>query len=145
MGRLFYRGLAGSARACSTVLEVPEPGDVPAVAQFPMTDPVNVTAVTKWNEKTAAYVTVEYVVRPVSMVRLPTAGVYRIVASATPSSNYPASVIEGVARLFAFREIHRPQRGDGVTTDSGMPPTQAGAVQRSGAAEILRHVPRYRG
>ena len=78
------------------------------------------------------------------MVRLPTAGTYRIVTSATPTLNYPASVHEAVARLFAFRETHRPQRGDGVTTDSGLPPTQAGAVMRSGAAEILRHVPRMR-
>ena len=144
VGKLFYRGLAGSARACSTVIELDEPGDVPAVAQFPMTDPVNVTSVVKWNDSAAAFQSAEFIVRPVGMVRLPTAGVYRIVASATPSSNYPASVIEGVSRLFAWRENNRPQRGAGALTDSGMPPTQAGAVLRSGAAEILRHVPRMR-
>ena len=144
VGRLFYRGLAGSSRSCSTVLELDTQGDVPAVAQFPLTDPVNVTSVVLWDDAAAAFQSSDFIVRPVGMVRLPTAGVYRIVASATPSSNYPASVIEGIARLFAFREIHRPQRGDGVTTDSGLPPTQAGAVLRSGAGEILRHVPRMR-
>ena len=140
----FNRGLAGSARACTTVIELDAPGDAPAVAQFPMTAPVIVTAALRWDDAAAAFQASDFVVRPVGMVRLPTAGVYRIVASATPSSNYPASVQEGVARLFAWRENNRPQKNSGVGTDSGMAPTQAGALLRSGAAEILRHVPRMR-
>ena len=39
IGRLVYRGLAGSARACTTVIELDAPGDAPAVAQFPTTAP----------------------------------------------------------------------------------------------------------
>ena len=103
------------------------------------------TAVARWDDAAAAFQASDFLVRPVGMVRLPTAGTYMIQVSATPSLAYPSSVQEGVARLFAFREIHRPQRTDGAMTDSGLPPTQAGAMLRSGAAEILRHVPRYRG
>lgn len=145
VGRLFYRGLAGSVRVGTTVIELDAPGDAPILAQFPITDPVNVTSVVRWDDAAAAFQAADWIVRPVGMVRLPTAGTYRIVAGATPTLNYPASVHEAVARLFAFREIHRPQRTDGAMTDSGLPPTQAGAMLRSGAAEILRHVPRYRG
>ena len=144
VGRLFYRGLAGSVRACTTVIELDEPGDVPAVAQFPLTDPVIVTSALRWDDAAAAFQASEFIVRPVGMVRLPAAGTYRLVANATPTTNYPPAVHEAVARLFAFREIHRPQRGDGVTTDSGLPQTQTGAMMRSGAAEVIRHVPRYR-
>ena len=143
VGRLFYRGLAGSARACSTVIELDAAGDAPAVAQFPMTDPVNVTNIVRWADEAAAFQSSEFIVRPVGMVRLPTAGVYRIMASATPSSNYPASVMEGVARLFSYRENVRPRMVSGDLAD-GTFPTQAGGVLKSGAAEILRHVPRMR-
>ena len=144
VGRLFYRGLAGSVRVCTTVLELDAPGDAPMLAQFPSTDPAIVTAALRWDDAAAAFQASDFLVRPVGMVRLPTAGTYRLVANATPTTNYPPAVHEAVARLFAFREIHRPQRSDGAMTDSGLPPTQAGAMMRSGAAEILRHVPRMR-
>ena len=144
IGRLFYRGLAGSVRACTTVVELDAPGDVPAVAQFPLTDPLVVTSALRWDDAAAAFQATEFIVRPVGMVRLPAAGTYRLVANATPTTNYPPAVHEAVARLFAFREIHRPQRGDGAMTDSGLPQTQTGAMMRSGAAEVIRHVPRYR-
>ena len=144
IGRLFYRGLAGAVRVCTTVIDLDAPGDAPVVAQFPMTAPVIVTAALRWDDAAAAFQASDFLVRPVGMVRLPAAGTYSITASATPSSNYPPAVHEAVARLFAFREIHRPHRSDGAMTDSGLPPTQAGAMLRSGAAEILRHVPRMR-
>ena len=144
IGRLFYRGLAGSVRACTTVIELDAPGDVPAVAQFPLTDPLVVTSALRWDDAAAAFQTSDFIARPVGMVRLPAAGTYRLVANAMPTTTYPPAVHEAVARLFAFREIHRPQRGDGAMTDSGLPQTQTGAVMRSGAAEILRHVPRMR-
>ena len=85
VGRLFYRGLAGSARACTTVLELDAPGDAPMLAQFPSTDPAIVTAVALWDDAAAAFQASDFLVRPVGMVRLPTAGTYRITASATPS------------------------------------------------------------
>ena len=144
VGKLFYRGLAGSARACTTVIELDAPGDAPVVAQFPMTAPINITSVVRWDDAAETFQASDFLVRPLGLVRLPEPGTYMILAQATPSLNYPASVQEGVARLFAWRENNRPHRGAGALTDSGMPPTQAGALMRSGAAEILRHVPRMR-
>ena len=144
VGRLIYRGLAGSARSCTTVVDLDGPGDVPAVAQFPLTAPVNVTNVQRWSDDAAAFQTEPYIVRPLGVLRLPAAGTYQIMASATLATNYPHAIQEAVARLFAFREIHRPQRGDGSLSESGLPATQAGAMLRSGAAEIIRHVPRMR-
>ena len=144
VGRMFYRGLAGAVRVATSVVEIDEPGDVPAIPALPLTAPVNMTHCAKWDDAAAAFQSVDYIVRPVGAIRLPCAGTYQIVASATPSLRYPTAVREAIARLFAFREIHRPQRTDGAMTDSGLPPTQAGAILRSGATEILRHVPRLR-
>ena len=105
IGRLFYRGLAGSARVCTTVVDLDGPGDVPAIAQLPLTAPVNITNVQRWSDDAAAFQTEPYIVRPLGVLRTSRAGTYRIVASATPTTNYPHAIQEAVARLFAFREI----------------------------------------
>ena len=145
IGRMYYLGLAGSARVCTTVVDLDGPGDVPAIAQLPLTAPVNVMNVQRWSDDVAAFQTDTYIARPLGVLRVSCWGLYRIVAAATPSTNYPHAIQEAVARLFAFREINRPTKGAGAMTESGTPPTQAGAMMRSGAAEILRHVPRFYG
>ena len=44
VGKMYFRGAAGSARACTSIVEVDGPGSVPAIPQFPRSTPVNVTA-----------------------------------------------------------------------------------------------------
>ena len=108
---MYFRGLAGSARACTSVVEMPDAGDVPAIPLFPQTSIMRVSHVARWSDETAAFATSEYIVRPLGAVRLPREGTYQIHASATPSLTYPTSVQEAVARLFAWREINRPTKG----------------------------------
>ena len=108
---MYFTGAAGSARACTSIVEVDGPGiDVPAIPQFPRSAPVLVTAVAQWSDAAAAYVTAEYVARPLGAIRVASAGSFRILASATPNPNYPTVIDEAVARLFSYRESYKPRR-----------------------------------
>ena len=134
--RMYFTGAAGAARACMSIVEVDGPGDVPAIPQFPRSVPVLVTAVARWDDAAAAYVTAEYVVRPLGAIRVAAVGTYRILASATPNPNYPTVIEEAVARLFAFREAFKPRAATGELAD-GNAPSITGAMMRSGAAECI--------
>ena len=137
--RMYFTGAAGSARACTSIVEVDGTGDVPAIPQFPRSAPVLVQAVAQWSDEAAAYVTAEYVARPLGAIRVADAGTYRILASATPNPNYPTVIDEAVARLFSYLEAYKPRKNTSDISD-GNAPSIAGAVLRSGAAECLRFV-----
>ena len=139
VGKMYFRGAAGSARACTSIVEVDGPGSVPAIPQFPRSTPVNVTAVARWSDSAAAFVTSEYVARPLGAIRVTAAGTYRLLASATPNPNYPTVISEAVARLFSYRESFKPRKNTGELAD-GNAPSIAGAMMRSGAAECLRFI-----
>ena len=137
--RMYFTGAAGSARACTSIVEVDGPGDVPSIPQFPRSAPVLVTHVSHWDDAAAAYVTAEYVVRPLGAIRVASAGSFRIVASSTPHPNYPTVIDEAVARLFSYRESYKPRRATGELAD-GNAPSITGAMMRSGAAECIRFI-----
>ena len=65
---------------------------MPSIPQFPRSAPVLVTHVSHWDDAAAAYVTAEYVARPLGAIRVAAAGTYRIVASSTPHPNYPTVI-----------------------------------------------------
>ena len=138
-GRLYFTGTAGSARACTSIVDVDGPGDVPPIPQFPHSAPVLVTAVARWDDAAAAYVTAEYVMRPLGAIRVSAGGSYRVLASSTPNPNYPTVIDEAVARLFSYREAYKPRRQTGELAD-GNAPSITGAMMRSGAAEVVRHI-----
>ena len=137
--RMFFTGAAGSARACTSVVDVDGLGDVPPIPQFPRSAPVLMTAVARWDDAAAAYVTAEYVARPLGAIRVSNAGTYRILASSTPNPNYPTVIDEAVARLFSYRENFKPRLNSSQDAD-GTPPSTTGAMMRSGAAECLRFI-----
>ena len=137
--RMYFTGAAGSARACTSIVEVDGPGDVPSIPQFPWSAAVLVTAVSHWDDAAAAYVTAEYVARPLGAIRVAAAGTYRIVARSTPHPNYPTVIDEAVARLFSYREAFKSRRNTSDISD-GNAPSITGAMMRSGAAECLRHI-----
>ena len=139
VSKMIFRGAAGSARACTSIVEVDGTGDVPAIPQFPRSAPVLVTAVAQWSDAAAAYVTAEYVARPLGAIRVASAGTYRILASATPNPNYPTVIDEAVARLFSYRESFKPRKNTSDLSD-GAAPSITGMMMRSGAAESLRFV-----
>ena len=70
IGKMYYRGLAGAARAATSVVEIDAPGDVPAIPQLPLTYPLNVTSVARWNTATEAFQAESYAVRPLGAIGL---------------------------------------------------------------------------
>ena len=80
---------------------------------------------------------IDYIRRPLGMIRVKQGGTYRIVTSVLPLAIYPSEIIEATARLFAFLENQKPRMVSGDAAD-GTIATQAGAIQKSGAGELLR-------
>ena len=136
-GRAWFRGPAGAARVATSIVETDGPGDVPAVAALPSSVGVAITSVEIWSDNSEVWTVVDYIRRPLSAVRVNQSGTYRIVTSVLPLAIYPSEVVEATARLFAFLENLRPQKTTGDMSD-GTIPTQSGAIQKSGAAELLR-------
>ena len=68
-------------------------------------------------------------------MRVPSCGEYDISIEAEASSTIPAEALEAVARLHSYRESLRP--GD-LTEVTGEQQVLAGAVMKSGCAEVLR-------
>ena len=136
--RIWFRGVGGAPRVATSVLET-DGGNVPAVGALPQSSGVSITSVEFWSDSVAAYVTAEYVARPLGMIRVASPGTYRIVASVLPSLTYPTTVDEATARLFSYRESYKPRRNTSELAD-GAPPSTTGALMRSGAAESLRHI-----
>ena len=100
---------------------------------------VSITSVDQWSDEAEAFAPATYIRRPLSVIRVPGAGTFRIVASVLPSLTYPTVVNEAVARLFSYRESYKPRLNTGELAD-GTPPSTTGSMMRSGAAEALRHV-----
>ena len=136
-GRAWFRGPAGTARACTSVIETDGPGDVPAVGALPSSVGVSITSVEIWSDSAEVWTVIDYIRRPLGMVRVKQGGTYRIVTSVLPLAIYPSEVVEATARLFAFLENLRPQKTTGDMSD-GTIPSAAGAIQKSGAGELLR-------
>ena len=136
-GRAWFRGPAGAARVATSIVETYGPGDVPAVAALPSSVGVTITSVELWSDNSEVWTVIDYIRRPLSAVRVKQGGTYRIVTSVLPLAIYPSEVIEAVARLFAFLENQKPRMVSGDMAD-GTIATQAGAIQKSGAGELLR-------
>ena len=139
VGKAYFRGPGGSARACSTVLEVAAPFTAPAVGALPRSTGVTVSAVEIWDDAAEAFAPSTYIRRPRSQLLVPAAGTFRIVASVLPAARYPTVIDEAVARLFSYRESFKPRKNTGELSD-GNAPSITGMMMRSGAAESLRYV-----
>ena len=138
IGKMIFRGPGGVPRVATSVLET-DGGDVPAIGAMPSSVGVSITSVERWDDAAEVWTGSTYIRRPLGTIRLKAVGVFRIVTSVLPLEKYPAVVGEAVARLFAYRENVRPRMVTGDLAD-GTLPTQAGAVLKSGAAELLRFV-----
>ena len=136
-GRAWFRGPAGAARVATSVIETDGPGDIPAVAALPSSVGVSITSVELWSDAAELWTVIDYIRRPLGMIRVKQGGTYRIVTSVLPLAIYPSEIIEATARLFAFLENQKPRMVSGDMSD-GTIATQAGALQKSGAGELLR-------
>ena len=100
---------------------------------------VSVVSVQRWDDETWAYVdpTPAHRVMPAGRIEVSEAGIYQVTADLTPQATVPDEAVEAVCRLWAFRAQLRPgdlTMGDG----SGEQQVLAGAIMKSGAAEIMR-------
>ena len=137
--RMWFRGPGGAARESTSIVEVEAPFAVPAVGALPRSVGVTVTSVERWDDEAEAFAPVDYIRRPLGVIRVPRAGTFRIVASVLPLEKYPSVIAEATARLFSYRESYKPRRDSSELAD-GTPPATTGALMRSGAAECLRFV-----
>ena len=135
-GRAWFRGPAGAARVATSIVET-DAGDVPAVAALPSSVGVSIVSIEIWSDNSEVWTAIDYIRRPLGMIRVKQGGTYRIITSVLPLATFPHEVIEATARLFAFLENLKPRMASGDMSD-GTIATQAGAIQKSGAGELLR-------
>ena len=138
--RWIGRALWPGPRAATAIVRVTDTTeDVPLLPMLPDTTGVQLGApvVRLWDDGAEDWATATYRKRPAGRVRVDRSGEYEISVEADPSSTIPPEAIEGVSRLFAIRETLRP--GD-LTEVTGEQQVLAGAVMKSGAAEVLRAI-----
>ena len=138
IGQMIFRGVGGAPRVATSVVEVVAPFELPAVGALPRTQgAVTIISVERWDDELEAFTPVEYVRRPLARILVPEGGAFQIVADVLPLVTIPAAIINAVAMVFSYREQYRPGQGSGDLSD-GSAPSVAGAILRSGAAEVLR-------
>ena len=134
--RMYFRGVGGAPRVATSIVEVEAPFEVPIVGALPKSTGVTITSVEKWSDASEDFETSDYIRRPFGVILVPAGGAYRIVASVLPPPG-SAPVDEAIARCFSYLESYKPRRNTSELAD-GAPPSIAGAILRSGAAELLR-------
>lgn len=134
------RALWPGTRAAISIVEVLEPNEtVSVVPGLPDTSGVTlgVPIIRGWSDTLVDWQTVTFTRRPVGMVRLPTRGEFEIAVSVDAAADIPPEAIEGVARLWGYRDVLKP--GD-LSEIAGEQQVLAGAMMKSGAAECLRPI-----
>ena len=112
---------------------------LPYCELYPMTVTQAVTSVRLWSDDAQDWTTLTpgngYRYVPSSRIFVDVAGQYEIVSTLTAPTPASPNAVEAVARLWAYRETLRP--GD-LTEIASEQQILAGAMMKSGAAEILR-------
>ena len=136
IGRLLWPG----PRGASAIVCVTDPGeDVSLLPLLPDVSAVTLGApvVRLWDDNTEDWTPAIFRKRPAGRVRVNQSGEYDISIEADASTTIPAEAIEGVSRLFAYRETLRPGDLTEVTSEQQ---NLSGAMMKSGAAEVLRAI-----
>ena len=121
-----------SARTSTAVVHQRAGGEIDHFPSRPRTTGGVVSSVKLWRD--GAYVDAGHTVAAPTTVRVPETGIYQIVSTVTiADAAVEPHIIEGAARLFAFLWQLRP----GDVQSSGMQQSIAGALIKSGAAEVL--------
>ena len=130
-----YFGSNRVSVATVEVLDVSE--DLSTAPTLPDTGMIVPGTVERWDDASGAFAaTTAYTVRPAGRIRVHAIGTYRLTSMLSGPVAPPAEVIEAVARIWAWRENQRP--GDADISEVAL--NLSGAVMRSGAAEVVRHL-----
>lgn len=144
VGRCLWQGAGGAARTASSELEVLQaPAEIPAFYELADVGGVTVSIVSvkRWSDTSAAYESADYVMRPGGAIRVAAAGIYEVVATLDTGADPLQAAREGTARLFAWREHHRPMGRFAASDSDGTGPLRLqGAMIKSGAGECLRYI-----
>ena len=143
--RGFWPGVNGAARESRSEIEFSGCCDVAIVPELPDTSgTITVVSVKRWHDDSDCYEDVAYKLRPSNRLRVQDEGNYQLVSTFLPDDPAPSVAIEAAARAYSFWTQHRPSGRSLAESGSYEAPRLQGAIQRSGAAELLRHLRRYR-
>ena len=134
------RALWPGTRAAISIVEVFEPYEtVSLVPGLPNTSGVTlgVPVIREWSDTLGDWQAVTVTRRPAGMVRLPRSGEFEIAVEVEAAASIPPEAVEGVARLFAYRDTLKP--GD-LSEIAGEQQVLSGGLMKSGAAECLRPI-----
>ena len=144
VGRVFWPGEPAARTSTSVVIVRDSRLAVPYSPLYPDTSGVTLALgmVRLWDDDAQNWKTLGslapdsgYGLAPGARIIVNQRGQYEITASLTAPTAAPPSAIEAVARLWAYRDTLRP--GD-LADITGEQQVLAGALMKSGAAEILR-------
>ena len=143
LGRVVWPGpTATPARTSTSVVIVRDSRlAVPYCPLYPDVSGVTlaVTLVRRWDYDAQDWITLTvgagYLLCPGGRIIVRQRGTHEITATLTAPASAPPNAIEAVARLWAYRDTLRP--GD-LADITGEQQVLAGALMKSGAAEILR-------
>ena len=136
IGRCLWPG----PRPASAIVRVTDTAeDVPLLPMLPDVTGVTlgVPVVRVWSDDAEDWTVATYRKRPAGSVRVNSSGEYHLSVTADPSSTIPPEALEGVSRLFAYRETLRPGDLTDVTTEQQ---NLGGGMMKSGAAEVLKAI-----
>ena len=127
---------AAGGRRCVSELHLSGPCTVPVVPSHARTRAGVIGAVERWSESGEAYAAHEYSVLPYGIV-LGLEGDWRVTATVSPVlSDIPQNVLFAAGRVYAYLYHHAPARL-GQDFGGAPPPSLAGAMLKSGAAQLL--------
>ena len=140
IGQMIFRGVGGSARVSTSVVEVAAPFfELPTVGALPRTQgAVTIISVERWDDFSEAFVAAQYIRRPLGRIRVEEGGAFQVVASVLPLPTVPDAITNATAMTFCYRELFRPGGQSAGDLSDGSAPSVAGALLRSGAGEALR-------
>ena len=142
--RAFWGGVGGNPRNSKAELRIRGPGEIPLLASLSDTQGavVNVVSVKIWSSE--VYVDASYSLRPAGRIEVHSGGTHEVKV-VFDSVEAPAVAVEAMARTYSYLTQHRPSgRSLASSGEIFEPPRLQGALQRSGAAGLLRHLRRYR-
>ena len=138
--RCFLRGASNYREGVYEIEVTPEDGDLPIMVDHPRTPGASIQSLEKWNDTTGSYdTTTAFRLRPGSRWRPDDdCATYRLTARVTPPVEIPDAVVQGALRTASWLRVYSPAdvRSDGLGGTT-IPVSVAGAVMRSGAAELL--------
>lgn len=143
--RIFWRGALGGVRTSVAEVALDGAGEIPIFPGFADSSGVLVVvSFKKWSDDAESFVSADYTLRPAGRIAVADRGYFEITSSALAPVEVPGAAVEAAARVYSYQSQFRP--GISTISEGGAitPPRLAGAILKSGAAELCRDLKRTR-